>query len=95
MNNALKRFLWGTIIVGVFFCPISGHTAETGTPNAAPETKMNVSIVAETAQLREEPSVFATVLSKLEKGSVLLIKDKKGEWYSVQLQNGTSGWVHQ
>ncbi|MFH1350831.1 MAG: SH3 domain-containing protein [Pseudomonadota bacterium] len=44
---------------------------------------------------REHPSLDAKIKFKLEEGSPVSVKDKKGGWYLVGLKDGRQGWAHQ
>ncbi len=59
------------------------------------ETGRKVTLNIETGIIRERPSIYANVKSMIKKGdTVSIIAEKDDKWYQVQLNDGSTGWVH-
>ena len=50
-------------------------------------------VVAKTLNVRAEPSTSGKVVTQVKQGDPLTVVDESKGWSSVQLANGTSGWV--
>lgn len=58
-----------------------------------PAAKRQYVVAAETANIRQEPSMSAPVVGKANKGTLLDASAVRGEWVKVKLGE-LSGWVH-
>ena len=52
-----------------------------------------VTVGPETAEVREEPATFATVVAEVHRGDELTVIEKRDEYYLVQLPDGRQGWI--
>jgi len=49
----------------------------------------------DTGIIRERPSIYANVKTMIKKGdTVSVIAEKDDKWYQVQLNDGSTGWIH-
>jgi SH3-like domain-containing protein len=46
------------------------------------------------AKIRSLPSIHATVLQLIRRGTRLQVVGKKGAWLKLQLRNGSTGWIY-
>jgi len=58
-----------------------------------PSYLMGTITATEGAKLRSQPSKNSYVLSTLKKGAIVTILESTGEWYKVQYQNFTTGYI--
>ena len=45
--------------------------------------------------LRSKPTLYSSIIYKLNKGDRVTFLKRKDKWYVVKLSNGLAGWVHQ
>jgi len=46
------------------------------------------------AKIRSGPSIHATVLQLIRRGTRIQVVGKKGPWLKLQLRNGSTGWIY-
>ncbi|WP_066498878.1 SH3 domain-containing C40 family peptidase [Abyssisolibacter fermentans] len=51
-------------------------------------------VTAELLNARQQPSINSNILTQESKDSLVLIVDKKNEWYEILLENSKSAWIH-
>ncbi len=54
-----------------------------------------VKITARQADVRSDPSLHATVVAQLARGTVVEVAEQEREWFRVRLVGGGEGWVEQ
>lgn len=84
------------LTTGIF----GGNSAQTDAP---PNTPVNIGqngkyplagmVSSEQANIRDNSSSSGSVIGSVTKGSSLVILDEKNDWYRIQTENGTDGWV--
>ncbi len=92
-----------TLIALIFYITtglFGGNSAQTDT---VPSTPVNVGqnskyplagmVSSQQANIRSDSSSAGSVIGSATKGSHLVIIDEKNDWYRVQTENGTDGWV--
>ena len=52
-------------------------------------------VTAEVLNVRRSPSAKSAVVGKAIRGTKFVPSHTSGQWYGVQMSDGTTGWVHQ
>jgi hypothetical protein len=92
INRDIKRivFILGFMCVLLFVC---------GPSSWAQETRTQLKVVSEIANIRQNPDIGSAILQQLPQGTVLEATQKQGEWYVIQLkldeEKILSGFVHE
>lgn len=71
---------------------VEGRAAAAEKPAAA--VGKQVQVTAERANIRKAAVLSAPLLLTVEKGRLLPVVQKDGEWYLIQLPDGTPGYIH-
>lgn len=93
-----------TTLIALIFYLTTGIFGGNSAQNAAsPSTTVDIGqnskyplagmISSQQANIRNDSSSSGSVIGSAAKGSSLVILDEKGDWYRVQTENGTDGWV--
>lgn len=93
-----------TTLIALIFYLTTGIFGGNSAQNAAsPSTPVDIGqnskyplagmISSQQANIRNDSSSSGSVIGSAAKGSSLVILDEKGDWYRVQTENGTDGWV--
>lgn len=45
--------------------------------------------------VREQPKTQSRVIAKIRKGDIVLALANRGEWYAIEIKDGSLGWAHQ
>jgi hypothetical protein len=71
----------------------------TGPSSWAQETRTQLKVVSEIANIRQNPDIGSAIIQQLPQGTVLEATQKQGEWYVIQLrlddEKILSGYVHE
>jgi len=51
------------------------------------------SIIDDEVNFRESPSPSANVITVLQRGTPVILTERRGNWIGIQLYDGRSGWV--
>lgn len=51
------------------------------------------SIIDDSVNFRESPSPSGSIISVLERGTPVILEERRGNWVRIQLYDGRSGWV--
>lgn len=86
LKKSVKFFCTG-FVCAVFFCLFLAVTGQACA--AGQEALVNGSVV----NIRSDAGADKKIISSVTKGSRLAVLDKKGDWYKVQLANGSIGWI--
>jgi|GEM_PF-724519 len=62
-------------------------------PAAAPGGR-RIQVTADLANVRKAGTLAATLICTVEKGRIFTVVEKEGEWYRIQLEDGTPGYIH-
>ena len=57
-------------------------------------SKGSAIVQSATANIRQEPSTTAPIVTTVNKGEKLKVVDEKGAWYKVRTMSGSTGWVY-
>lgn len=92
-----------TLIALIFYLTTGIFGGNSAQNDAIPSTPVDIGqnskyplagmISSQQANIRNDSSSSGTVIGSAAKGSSLVILDEKGDWYRVQTENGTDGWV--
>lgn len=86
-----KRFRWmsfpGLLVIMVGCALISGDDDDEPVVAA-------LYVKAAILNIRAEPSTKAVVVGRASRGTAMVPTHEAGEWYGVELIDGTIGWVH-
>ncbi len=93
-----------TTLVALIFYLTTGLFGGNSTPNEPiPSTPVNIGqnskfplagmVNSQQANIRNDSSSDGSVIGSTAKGSRLVIIDEKNDWYRVQTENGTDGWI--
>jgi hypothetical protein len=70
-----------------------------GQDSLAQETRTQLKVVSEIANIRQNPDIGSAIIQQLPQGTVLEATQKRGEWYVIQLrldeEKVLSGYVHE
>lgn len=55
---------------------------------------LKIQVTADRANVRKSGALSAPVLRQAEKGETFPVVEKSGEWYLIQLSDGTAGFIH-
>ena len=88
-----KQFRWmsfpGLVIILVGCAIIAGDDDDDDEPE--PTTFY---VEAATLNIRSAPSTKAVVVGHASRGTAFVPSDQSGDWYGVELTDGSIGWVH-
>jgi len=59
------------------------------------ETRDAATLNVSVGRVRQSPSFDAEIIFKLRKGETVFVSEAKGDWYRVELKDGSTGWAHQ
>ncbi|MHB8055470.1 MAG: SH3 domain-containing protein [Candidatus Aminicenantales bacterium] len=62
---------------------------------APPAEAMQITVKVERANIRQAAQMEALVVGSASKGQVFTVLEKSGEWYLIELADGTKGYIHQ
>lgn len=92
-----------TLIALIFYLTTGIFGGNSAQNSASPSTPVDIGqnskyplagmISSQQANIRNDSSSSGTVIGSAAKGSNLVILAEKGDWYRVQTENGTDGWV--
>ena len=96
--------LFATILALLFYVTsgiFGGNSVQNGTtlPSSSSGFTQSVNfprsgeVTSKQANLRSESSAQGSIVSTVTQGSHLLVLGEKNDWYKVQADNGTEGWV--
>ncbi|MCX6566136.1 MAG: SH3 domain-containing protein [Candidatus Aminicenantes bacterium] len=55
---------------------------------------LKIRVTAATANIRQSGFLSAPVVGSAQKGQIFAVVEKSGEWYLIQLADGTPGFIH-
>ncbi len=92
-----------TLIALIFYLTTGIFGGNSAQNDTVPNTPVNIgqnskyplagTISSQQANIRNNFSGSGSVIGSATKGSSLVILDEKNDWYRVQTENGTDGWV--
>jgi uncharacterized protein YgiM (DUF1202 family) len=72
---------------------VEGQAPPAKKPAAAPGSRQ-IQVTADRANVRKAATLAAPLILTVEKGRLFAIVEKEGEWYLIQLEDGTPGYIH-
>lgn len=92
-----------TLVALLFYLTTGLFGGNSGSKEVVPSTPVNIGqnskfplagiVASQQANIRNNSSSSGSVVGSTSKGSHLVIVDEKDDWYRVQTENGTDGWV--
>jgi hypothetical protein len=57
-------------------------------------SSQSVRVQSASANIRQEPTTTSSIVTTARNGDTLTVREKKGPWYKVRTESGSTGWIY-